>query len=132
MCCSLSALAQSNKGDAILGDWMDSKKETLVHCYKQNGKYFAKLLWVENLEAIGKPLPPDEQYWINMVVMKDFEYKNDEWANGTIYQPKTDKTYSAYLKLKDNNSLVVVGYIFFRIFSQSELFTRVSELNSNR
>ena len=35
-----SSRSQSNKADMIVGDWMDSKKETLVHCYKRDGKFF--------------------------------------------------------------------------------------------
>ncbi len=120
-------IAQNNKADLLIGDWIDSKKEILVRCYKSNGKYFAKTLWVENLADIGKPLPKEEQHWINMIVMKDFEYdcKNSEWINGTIYQPKTNRTYTAYIKHDKYNTIQVVGYIWFRIFCESIVFTRV-------
>ena len=123
--------AQSIKAELITGNWMDLKKQTIVHCYKQDGKYYGKLLWAENLEAIGKPLPPDEQHWINMIVMKGFEYGDSEWANGTIYNPKTDKTYSSFIRLINNDTLEVTGYIFFRFLSESELFIRVNNQSSN-
>ena len=120
--------AQSTKADLLIGDWTDSNKETLVHCYKQNGKYYGKTTWIENLADRGKPLPKSQQHWINMVVMKDFEFNvaDNEWANGTIYQPRTDKTYTAFVKLKDKNTLQVTGYVWFRFLSESEIFTRVN------
>ena len=34
--------AQANKADLLIGDWQDSKKQTLIHCYLANGKYYAK------------------------------------------------------------------------------------------
>ena len=118
--------AQAHKSDVLIGDWQDSKKQTLIRCYKLNGKYYAKAIWIENLEAIGKPLPKDEQHWINMVVMKDFEFIENEWTNGTIYNPKTDRTYSAYIKLVNQNTLRLTGYLWFRFLGASELFTRVN------
>lgn len=120
-------IAQNNKADLLIGDWMDSKKEILVHCYKTNGKYFAKTLWVENLENKGNPLPKEEQHWINMIVMKDFEYDNkkNEWINGTIYQPRTNQTYTAYIEMDNYNSIRVIGYIWVHLFSESIFFTRV-------
>ena len=118
--------AQVHKADVLIGDWQDSKKQTLIHCYKLNGKYYAKAVWIENLEAIGKPLPKNEQHWINMVVMKDFEYNESEWVNGTIYNPKTDKTYAAFIKLVNQNTLQLTGYLWFRFLGESELFTRVN------
>lgn len=118
--------AQAQAGDVILGDWMDSKKETVVHCFKENGKYYGRLIWVENLAARGQPLSREEDHFINYLVLKDFEYKNKEWAHGIIHQPKTKKTYTAYLKLKNNNTMQVVGYRFFRFLSESQIFTRVT------
>ncbi len=118
--------SQVNKADALLGDWQDSKMQTLIHCYKLNGKYYAKTIWIENLEAIGKPLSKEEEHWINMVVMKDFEFNKKEWVNGTIYNPKTDKTYTAFIKLLNPNTLLLTGYVWFRFLSSSEQFTRVN------
>ena len=123
----LDGIAQSTHGDFIIGDWVNSSNEIKVHCYKENGKYYARTLWIENQEAPGTSLPPEEQHWINMVVMKDFEFDNEEWANGTIYQPKTDKTYTAFIQMPDYNTLTVTGFVFFRWLCESETFHRVAK-----
>lgn len=119
------SFAQVCTADAILGEWTDEKKEVRINCYKENGKYYSKLLWVENLKDKGKPLPKNEQHWINMIVMKDFVYSNGEWNNGKIYTPKTDKTYSAYIKYINANTIQVTGYLWLRIFSESHIFNRI-------
>ena len=127
--CSNFCVAQSVAGDALIGDWMDAKKETIVRCFKLNGKYYGRLIWVENLKAKGQPLSSEEQYYMNAIVLRDFEYRNKEWRNGIINQPKTKKTYTAYLKLKDNNTMEVIGFVFFRFLSESQFFTRVVPQN---
>ncbi|RZL30018.1 MAG: DUF2147 domain-containing protein, partial [Pedobacter sp.] len=48
-----------------------------------------------------------------------------KWIDGTIYDPKTGKTYSCNLTLKDNNTLNVRGYIGISIIGRSETFKRV-------
>lgn len=125
-CVASTCIAQS-KGDQLIGKWMDSKHQMLVNCYKENGKYFGKVLWVENLKEPGKPLPKERQHWINMVAMKNFVYKNNEWINGTIYQPQTDNTYSAYITAIDFNTIKITGYVWLRVFSESEIFVRVKK-----
>ena len=123
--------SQTVNADLIVGDWMDEKKEVLVRCYKENGKYYGKTIWVENLKERGKPLPANEQHWINMVVMKDFVFDKDEWNNGKIYVPKTDKTYTAYVKAISNNIIKVTGFVWFRFLSESQIFIRVTPKKKN-
>ena len=122
--------AQVPNGDLLLGDWTDSKKETIVHCYKQDGKYYAKTIWIQYLAHPDKPLPKHMQKWLNVMVMKDFKFEKNEWTNGVIFQPRTNKTYSAYIRLKDNNTMQVTGYVWLRFFSESETFSRVSDMQS--
>lgn len=120
-------IAAANVGaDTIVGVWMDASKETKIRVYKVKDKYYARVLWVENESHPGKPLPPEEQIWINMVVMRDFVWKGNEWSEGYIYQPKTDKTYTAFVTPINANHLRVTGYVMFRFLSESAEFHRVA------
>lgn len=123
---STLTLAQYQPGDVILGNWMDSKKETLVHCFKSNGKYYGRLVWIANVAEPGQPISKADEKHINYLVLKDFEYEDNEWVNGIIHQPKTKKTYTAYLKLINNDTMELVGYKIFRFLSESQIFTRVT------
>jgi len=118
---------ESIEGDDILGDWVDKKNEVQVHCYKVGEHYFGKTTWVKNLEHSGQPLPKEEQHWVNMVVMKNFRFKNEEWFNGTIYHPRNNQTYKAFITMKNKNEIEVTGYIWFRFLSKSETFIRVKK-----
>lgn len=131
VCYKAVTYSQATNPDLIIGDWMDEKKEVLVRCYKENGKYYGKTIWIENLHDRGKPLPPNEQHWINMVVMKDFVFDKDEWNNGKIYVPKSDKTYTAFVKAMGNNILKVTGFVWFRFLSESQIFIRVTPKKKN-
>jgi uncharacterized protein (DUF2147 family) len=112
-------------GDSILGVWMDASNQTKIRVYKSNNKYYAKLLWVENESHPGKPLCAEHQRWINMTVMHDFKWTGKEWSDGYIYQPKTDKTYTAFITPINANKMAVTGYVLLRVLSESAYFHRV-------
>ena len=120
-------IAQTPSGDMLIGDWTDSKKEIVITCFKKDGKYYAKPKWIENLEHPGNPLPKEERCWLNILVMKDFEFDSgeNEWSNGTIHDPKTNKTYTAFISYIDKNRITITGFVWFRFLSESENFTKV-------
>jgi uncharacterized protein (DUF2147 family) len=62
---------------------------------------------------------------LGLVLLRDFKYKDDEWVNGKIYNPEDGKEYKAYMKLKDNQTLFVRGYIGFSFIGKTETFHRV-------
>jgi uncharacterized protein (DUF2147 family) len=54
-----------------------------------------------------------------------FTYKGDGvWEDGKIYDPKNGKTYDCVIKLKDNNTLSVRGYIGVTLIGRTDLWTR--------
>ena len=57
---------------------------------------------------------------LGLVMLKDFAYNADdkEWIDGTIYDPKSGKTYNSTIWIEDNNTLKVRGYWGF-IYSTS-------------
>lgn len=60
--------------------------------------------------------------------MEGFTYDaaEKEWVDGTIYDTKSDDTYSAYLKLLPNGKLCMKGYIMdMRFPGRSNEWTRV-------
>lgn len=110
----------------ILGNWIDQNNEVIVNIYKVNNKYFGKTLWIQNRSHPGQPLIKEEQHWIGMVVMKDFVWQSNEWTNGTIFQPRENQTYSAFITPVNQNSIKVTGFVWFRFLSQSAVFQRTT------
>lgn len=125
----LTVTAQTNISDKIIGNWISPEKDLIVQCYKQNNKYYGKIIWFkeyfDNTPDNPEALP--ENQWKSTLVMKDFVYQDNEWCNGKIFQLKTCKTYDAYIKLQSENSLQVTGFIFFRFLSETIIFSRYIE-----
>jgi uncharacterized protein (DUF2147 family) len=128
---SFSALAQNK--DAVLGKWLNPSGEGQIEIYKKGDKYFGKLAWMKEPNLNGKPKldtkNPDEKLQkralLNLEILKDFSYDDKKWTDGTIYDPKSGKTYSCNMTLKGNDVLNIRGYIGISLLGRSETFRRV-------
>lgn len=112
--------------DQILGDWISLEEDLIVRCYKSNSNYCAKVIWFKEYHdnTADDPNGVPESQWNGSKVMYGFIYINKEWVNGEIWNLKNGKKYSAYIKMPDLNTLEVVGYRYFRFFSESIQFKR--------
>ena len=54
--------AQSHKANDILGHWFNEEKDAKVEIYQENGKYYGKVVWLEepNEPDTGLPKLDDE------------------------------------------------------------------------
>jgi len=129
---SLSVFAQ--KGDDILGKWLNPSGEDQIWIYKVSGKYFGKLGWIKVPNEDGHPKMdknnPDPALRtrpdLNLELLKDFTFDGKSWEDGTIYDPKSGKTYSCKMTMTDNNNtLKIRGYIGISLFGRTEVWTRV-------
>ncbi len=124
--------------DTVLGTWLTTKGESKIQIYKNNNKYFGKIIWLKNPnDEHGKPKVdkenPDESLrsrkLLGLEIMKDFVYDgNYTWVDGDIYDPKSGNTYSCKMNLsKDYQTLEVRGYIGISLFGRTETWKRVDE-----
>lgn len=130
---SLSATAQKFNGDKIIGLWMSHEKDLIVKCFKEDDKYFGTIVWYKKnqnnstaaatIEYDGMP----QEKWMNSFVMKDFIFDDDEWNDGNIYDVKSGKKYTAFVKLNNDNELHVTGYVCFRFLCQTMDFNRYTD-----
>ena len=58
-------------------------------------------------------------------MLKGFSFDDGEWVDGSIYDPKTGKTYSCKMTLKGNDKLSVRGYIGISLIGRTDVWTRV-------
>lgn len=129
---SVSLYAQS--ADAIVGKWLNKDKDAHIQIYKNGNKYFGKLVWLKNPnDDNGKPKtdtknPNDNlksrPIW-GLEILKNFTYDDGTWEDGTIYDPKSGKTYSCKMTLEGNDNLNVRGYIGFSFIGRTDIWTRV-------
>ncbi len=128
-----SAITKENP-DAIIGVWIAGGGKGHIQIFKQNGKYYGKILWLRNpKEASGEvqldrknPNPAmRNKPIIGTLLLKDFVYKKGEWTDGVIYDTSVGKEYDAYIKLKNSNTLALRGYIGFSLMGKTDIWTRV-------
>ncbi|WP_018612129.1 DUF2147 domain-containing protein [Segetibacter koreensis] len=120
--------------DAILGVWANSTNKGHIQIYKNNGKYYGKIIWLKHpYDKTGSPKVdfknPDENVRNNkllgLIMLRDFIFDNEEWKGGKIYNPQDGKEYKSSIKLTDQKTMSVRGYIGFSFFGKTEKFIRV-------
>lgn len=60
-----------------------------------------------------------------MTIMWGMEKSGDEWINGRILDPNSGKEYSCKMKLKDNNTLEVRGFMGVSLLGRTQTWYRV-------
>lgn len=116
------------KADDILGEWMSETKDGKVLVYKQNNKYMGKLSWLLHPDKKDEFNPENKEKTkplMGKVILQNFNFKDGEWTDGTIYDPKSGKTYSCVMKLsKNKQQLDIRGYIGMPMFGRTSIWTR--------
>lgn len=117
---------------SIIGKWktIDDKTnepKSIVEIYKQDGKYFGKII-----ELFRKPGedpnpvcdkcsdkdPRKNQPTKGMVIIQNLTKKGSEFSGGTILDPKEGKIYTCKLWV-EGDQLMVRGYIAFFFRTQT-------------
>jgi uncharacterized protein (DUF2147 family) len=120
--------------DVPLGTWMNEEKEARFEIYRCGNKLCGKITWLKEPLRQGKPKMDDQnpdaklksRPILGLVFMKDFEYDGDnKWDEGTIYDPKSGKTYSCYMKVINKDKMEVKGYIGISLIGRTQNWTRV-------
>lgn len=127
----LTSMGQSK--DDIVGKWLTEEGKAKIEVYKKGDKYFGKIVWLkEPNNPDGSPKVdkenPDEKMKsrkiLGMELLQNFEFDDDEWEDGTIYDAESGKTYSCVITMSDNNTLDVRGYIGVSWIGRTTKWTR--------
>jgi uncharacterized protein (DUF2147 family) len=139
---SMTFLFQGNgftqeEGDRLIGVWEPSHGKARVKIEKIGNKYFGKIVWLKepNDPETGNPKidknNPDESMrnvpLKGYRLLKDFTYSGKgEWVDGTIYDPENGSTYSCVIKLKDDNSIDIRGYVGVKALGRTDVWKRLN------
>ena len=127
---SSSLFAQA---DLVVGKWLNEEKDGKVEIYKKGDQYFGKLVWIKNPNNDdGSPKldveNPEESLKSRplqgLEILKNFVYNDEEWEDGEIYDPKSGKTYSCYMKFEKKDVLMIKGYIGVKWVGRTTNWTR--------
>ena len=127
---SVQVKAQSE--NAILGVWYNTEKTAKVEILKKGSAFIGKIVWLKDPNPGGKPAVdkdnPDAKLksrpLMGLNLLEGLKFDSGMWEDGTIYDPKTGKTYSCQLTLKSKDVLEVKGYIGFSLIGRTVEWTK--------
>jgi uncharacterized protein (DUF2147 family) len=131
---AIMANAALANADAIIGVWQNGSGKGHIQIFKEQGKYYGKIIWLKNpLNEFGQPRldkkNENEQMrnkpLIGSIMLRDFTFDDDQWTGGRIYNPEDGKEYKAHLRLKDARTLSVRGYIGFSWIGKTDTWIKV-------
>jgi len=127
--------------DAIIATWMPGAGTSHVRIFKganaaYKGKYYGKIVRLKepndesgnpkkdaNNPVVAKRITP----LLDLIILRDFVWdeSDNEYNEGSIYDPKNGKTYSCYMKM-DGDKLNVRGYIGISLIGRTDVWTKVN------
>jgi uncharacterized protein (DUF2147 family) len=124
---AITGIAQTTPAtDNITGLYWSPKKDAKIEIYQKAGKFYGKSVWVASPKKDFKN--PDKTLQtrdvLGIELLNGFTYKDGSYADGTIYDPQSGKTYDCKMSLNGNN-LKVRGYIGISLFGRTENFERI-------
>ena len=115
----------AQEADKIVGRYWSPKKDGQIEIYRQGNKYYGKIIAPKSGKDIKNPNPNlRSRDILGMIFLYDFVYDDEEYIDGTIYDPQSGKTYSSKMWL-DGTSLKLRGYIGMSLFGRTETFERI-------
>jgi uncharacterized protein (DUF2147 family) len=111
-----------------LGKWKTDDNRAIIEIYEQDEKYHGKIVWLQTvIDNQGSPRkdiknPNKEKQNENILgltILRNFTFDDNEFINGTVYDPDSGNIYNCKLWLTDNNTLKVRDYcgIFYKTFT---------------
>ena len=114
--------------DAILGEWLNQDKDGKVTFYRSGDKYYGKVSWTKIPGKKDEKNPDPEarkKEVMGLVILEGFMFKDGSWKGGTIYDPKSGKTYDGLIKVKNGNrDLEIRGFLGSPLFGRTIIWTR--------
>ncbi|MGD1890188.1 MAG: DUF2147 domain-containing protein, partial [Cyclobacteriaceae bacterium] len=106
-------ISYAQKADDIVGIWMPSEGTSYIQIYKNddNQKYYGRVVWLKEPNDESGKLKTDSEGEpiLKMANLKDFVFDDDEWTDGTIYDPKSGNPYYCSIELAKKDKLEVRG-----------------------
>jgi uncharacterized protein (DUF2147 family) len=127
-----SFVAKAQSENAILGIWYNTEKTAKVEILKKGSAFIGKIVWLKDPNPGGKPAVdkdnPDAKFksrpLMGLNLLEGLKFDSGMWEDGTIYDPKTGKTYSCQVTLKSKDVLEVKGYIGFSLIGRTVEWTK--------
>ena len=120
-------VAADNQTSGIVGVW-DTGDGAHVEIYERDGKYHGKFLYfydeppASGIDAKNPDPALRNRSLVGTDFLLNFEFTDQKWKNGRIYNPENGKLYKADLELR-RGVLRVRGWIGFRLLGRTVEWT---------
>jgi uncharacterized protein (DUF2147 family) len=133
---ALPSVAQKASAEDVVGTWLNEDEDAHIQVTQLEGKFFGKVIWIkepidpETGKAKLDVLNPDESLRsrprLGLEILTNFEFDGDDrWEDGKIYDPKSGKTYSCYMKFINEDKLKIRGFVGVTLLGKTTYWTRV-------
>ena len=119
---------------SIFGKWktidpVTGNDESIIEVYKKDGKAYAKVIAIINeadrdktcINCKGKN---KNKPILGLDILDGLKENGNEWSGGKILDPKNGKYYKCYIKLTEENTLKLRGYIGISLLGRTEYWYR--------
>ena len=121
-------------GDPLFGFWLVKNQRSIIEIVPCGDSACGNIVWMkEPLGDDGQPkiddLNGDDELRGRALCGMELigGFRNDgpgRWLGGSIYNPRDGKTYSASMKLRNDGTLRLRGYLLLPLFGKSQVWTR--------
>jgi len=134
ICFIISMMRVNAQSDRIIGVWLTSDKAAKIEIYQKDSRFYGKMIWfTPDVDEKGKPLTDSEnpdpakrnRKLEGLEISSGLTYTDGKWK-GTIYDPESGKTYNSQIKLVNENTLEVLGYIGTPLLGIKQIWKRIN------
>ena len=118
----------------VIGEWVTiddatGREKSVVMLYEENGQLYGTIQELLLPEDAGKRCVNckgelKDQPIVGMRIINGLIPEDDSWTSGTILDPANGKDYDCTLRLEDDNTLLVRGYIGFSFIGRTQKWVR--------
>lgn len=131
------AMAQKAKRGDVAGIWLNQDKDAKIEISEKGGKFYGKIVWLKDPIDPETNKPKTDKHnpdpalknrpTLGLEILKGFIFNGeDEWKDGQIYDPKSGKTYSCYIRFESKDKLKIRGFIGVSMLGRTTYWTRSS------
>jgi uncharacterized protein (DUF2147 family) len=131
---ALHAGGAGGSSDPVFGFWLVESQQSIIEIVPCGERVCGIIVWLkEPLDDDGQPKTDRRNSDDNlrdrpicgMALIGGFRSADPgTWSGGSIYNPNEGQAYSASMKLRDDGTLKLRGYVLLPLFGKSQVWTR--------